>query len=130
MNRAHEKKLRWARKTRPYPRSNRLSKLRLLCVPFFFSLKNFPVQYSRLRRNVAPDALVRGGAGEHTCPIDSGPHSPLSDRNAFRISRLILAASCEEESINWAQRLLSPSSFPWLKRYAACKIASRELLRS
>src|SRR5258708_12696613 len=42
--------------------------------------------------------------------------SPDNDRRAFLISRLMRAASCEDDSISSAHRLLSDSSFPRLSR--------------
>src|SRR5450432_3018868 len=57
-------------------------------------------------------------------------HSPLSARSAFRISPLMRAASCEDASINFTQRWLSPSIFACCNKYVACRIASKELLRS
>src|SRR5258708_38164736 len=57
-------------------------------------------------------------------------HSPLRDRSAFLISRLMRTASCEEESISCTQRRPSPSILACCSKYVACRIASRELLKS
>src|SRR6266498_420825 len=112
MNREHEKKLRWALKTHPCPLSNRLSKLRLPCVPFFFSL-DMVTRYLLVFTSCTGACPVRRRGVPFVVIASS---ASLSARNTFLISRLIRAASCEEESINWAQRLLSPSSFPCPRR--------------
>src|SRR3954451_6228781 len=63
-------------------------------------------------------------------PRNNTRYSLLRERSSFLISRLVRAASSEDDSSNCAHRLLSPSSFVCPRRYDACMIASSELLKS